>query len=191
MATFTEQLVRERARRQTTFRSADALLKESSVRSPPSQNYDIFLSHSVLDAEIVLGLKLMLEDLGRSVYVDWIDDYQLDRSRVTPATADRLRQRMRQCRSLMYLYTQNSPSSKWMPWELGFSDGHHGAVAIVPVTVQPQQNFQGQEYLGIYPWVGVAIPLAGIPELRIQKNQFDYRSWQTWKVAPRDFRVTA
>ena len=35
--------------------------------------YDIFLSHSSSDAEIVAGLKLEIEDLGFSVYVDWIE----------------------------------------------------------------------------------------------------------------------
>ena len=75
-----------------------------------------FLSHSIRDAEPILGLKAFLEAAGRSVYVDWITDPQLDRKAVSGATAEALRSRMRQCDSLFYVYLRNSQCSRWMPW---------------------------------------------------------------------------
>ncbi|MOA50153.1 hypothetical protein D3C78_1731370 [compost metagenome] len=55
---------------------------------------------------------------------------------------------------MMYIATGNSSSSKWMPWELGFFDGHKpGRVAILPLLDSENQNFLGQEYLGLYPVV--------------------------------------
>lgn len=70
---------------------------------------------------LIAGLKLILEDLGYSVYVDW-NDNQLDPNNVTPETAKMLRERMKQCKSLIYAFSENASSSKWMPWELGYFD---------------------------------------------------------------------
>ncbi len=48
----------------------------------------LFLSHSTSDAEIILGVKGVLEDYGKTVYVDWLEDPQLDRRNVTAASAE-------------------------------------------------------------------------------------------------------
>jgi hypothetical protein len=42
-----------------------------------------------------------------------------------------------------------------MPWECGFFDGLKGRVAICPLTPSPQveDEYSGQEYLGLYPYV--------------------------------------
>lgn len=113
--------------------------------------FDVFLSHSIRDAVLILGLKRVLEADGRSVYVDWIEDPQLDRSRVSAGTAAHLRKRMKDCRSLVYATSQNAAISRWMPWELGFFDGTHGPdrVAICPITTGVG-NYAGAEYIGLY-----------------------------------------
>jgi len=115
--------------------------------------FDIFMSHSYEDAEIIAGAKLIIEqNSGLTVYVDWIEDAQADRSRVTPGTADMLRQRMNHCRFLLYATSRSSPNSKWMPWELGYFDGlKGGSVGILPIVQSTDDSFKGQEYLGLYP----------------------------------------
>lgn len=136
--------------------TARSIIQESVKRqdAAPAQQYDIFLSHSSEDAEVVLGIYEILTSRGHKVYVDWIDDSQLDRSRVTSATADLLRDRMRSSKSMLFITTKNSSSSKWMPWELGFFDGHRrGLVGILPVMMNETDVFVGQEYLGLYPKV--------------------------------------
>ena len=144
-----------RGRGVKSLRPAEWVLREASS-GRPSQYFDVFLSHSFLDAELVLRLKELLEDTGLTVYVDWIDDNDFDRRRVTPATADRLRLRMEHSRSLIFAVTESSPSSKWMPWELGYFDGHKsGHVAILPL-VDASPTFLGQEYVGLYPHVKVS-----------------------------------
>lgn len=153
MPLFTKAELRARAARATVGTRATTLLAASARAYSPAKTYDIFLSHAFLDAEAVLGLKLTLEDQGLSVYVDWIDDPQLDRAKVTRANAQTLRNRMRTCRSLFYAASSNSESSKWMSWELGYFDGYRGKVAIVPVVESYQSSFEGQEYLSLYPWV--------------------------------------
>lgn len=87
------------------------------------KEYDIFLSHSFQDAETVYLLYAYLKSLGWSVYVDWIEDSQLDRQNVTRATAELLRIQMKRSRILVYASSNVSKDSKWMPWELGFLMG--------------------------------------------------------------------
>lgn len=129
------------------------ILSESVKAFDEGKTFDIFLSHSYMDKDTIKGVyKTLRETWGYSVYIDWIEDKELDRSKVNADTARQLQTRMRRCRSLLFTTTENSSNSKWMPWELGFMDGFRkGHVAILPVTDAP--TFDGQEYLGMYPFV--------------------------------------
>jgi len=123
----------------------------------PYDEFDIFLSHSYRDKEIIPYLKKELEDMGYSVYVDWITDKLLSREQVTKETAKVLQKRMKQSKFLFFATSENSPNSKWMPWELGYFDGiKNKRVAILPISKEENdfsENFKGQEYLGLYCWV--------------------------------------
>lgn len=155
MALLVESKVRAAARAaaQRKFVSTASLLQES--RNPTRTSHDIFLSHSRLDSELILGVKIALESTGRSVYVDWIDDPQLDRSKVSPATAQALRKRMAQSSALFYVHSSNAVASRWMPWELGYFDGLKGNVAILPVVESSSSRYRGEEYLGLYPHAAI------------------------------------
>ncbi|GAA2453773.1 hypothetical protein [Agromyces soli] len=155
------------ARAQYQFGGAREVLRKSVANA--EGRYDIFLSHSLRDAELILGVREILQRTGKRVYVDWIDDPQLDRSHVTRATAAQLRGRMIQCSSLVYAATPASTASKWMPWELGFFDGHKGpeAVAIMQLVDFAGQSV-GQEYLGIYP--KIERTSTGAPEVTQREN---------------------
>ena len=137
-------------------------LKKSIVASESASNrnldyerFNVFLSHSYLDKDIVFSIKNYLEEHGMSVYVDWIDEPELNRSSVDAKTAATLRQRMSQCESLLFATSSNSTSSKWMPWECGYFDGINGKVAIFPIVKSDENSFTGQEYLGLYPYIDV------------------------------------
>jgi len=191
MVTFTENRIRKRAQRSTGgFRDATTVLKEEVASAKKKSSFDVFLSHSTSDAQIILGVKGILEDYGKSVYVDWLDDPQLDRRHVTPATAEVIRSRMNQSKSLVYVHTINSGSSKWMPWELGYFDGFNGAVAIFPIS-KSGESFEGQEYLGIYPYIDEAPPRnSSTNQLWINRSSADSKNWGSWLNAPRTFRKT-
>lgn len=121
-----------------------------------SATYDIFLSHASEDAIIIKAVRDELTDAGYSVYVDWIDDPQLERSHVNTATAALLRDRMKQCKSLLFATSSAARKSVWMPWELGFMDAFTKTrVAIVPIVPDDDadKGFKGQEYLGLYPYL--------------------------------------
>lgn len=91
------------------------LREETDLNRKSIKSYDIFLSHNFLDAEIIYGLKKLLEENGFSVFVDWIEAPDLDRTKVVPETADYLRKTMKRNSSLLYAVSDNSSGSKWMP----------------------------------------------------------------------------
>lgn len=154
MALFKESSLRSRAAVGTpVFESASTMLAKKVTASANVQQFDIFLSHSFDDKDIVYGIWLSLEDMGYKVYVDWIQDRNLSRNKVTKETAEVLRYRMRNSKSLFFATSSSSSASMWMPWELGFKDGHNQKAAILPITQTDTQNYIGQEYLGIYPYI--------------------------------------
>lgn len=168
MALFTEERLRNRVRneliksvsRNETFETKAKTILNESVKqqrlfSETAKTYDIFLSHSSGDVGLVAGLKLEIEDLGYTVYVDWIEDPQLNRANVSRETALLLQKRMRQCNTLIYAFSENASGSKWMPWELGYFDGIKGTVAVLPISKTTKSNFQGSEYLGIYFYIQI------------------------------------
>lgn len=185
MALLTESALRSLAteyRSTRVLKSADTLLREAAMT--PETSFDVFLSHSVKDADVILGIVAALKQQGLKVYVDWIVDSQMDRSRVTPETAERLRQRMRQSASLVYAHSNQSGSSKWMPWELGYFDGFRSAVAILPVAQTTQESFAGQEYLGLYPYIdGSGLTLwvnRGVAPERLFRGPTGYKQFGEW-----------
>lgn len=136
------------ATRWVTKSLAESALRTAAAASA-STDYDIFLSHSSEDAQVIAGVKTLLEQEGASVYVYWAEENQV--ALVTTSTAAKLRVRMNHCRSLIYASSQASPQSKWMPRELGYFDGRKpGHVAIMPLP-SSSATFTGQEYLGLYP----------------------------------------
>lgn len=135
-------------------KSSTTVIREDARAKSSYERFDIFLSHASSDADLILGVRAILESQGYKVYVDWIEDAQLDRNHVTPGTAELLRGRMRQSNSLIWVATEAASSSKWMPWELGYFDGMKPKhVAILPLVDNAFETFKGQEYLALYPLI--------------------------------------
>jgi hypothetical protein len=152
-----------------------AVLREAIRADSEDATYDVFLCHSIGDAELIQGAKAILEKQQLSVYVDWIVDPQMDRSAVTAETAKKLRSRMKHCRSLLYVYSRNSRRSRWMPWELGYFDGYNGAVAVLPITADDGTiDFSQEEYLEIY------------PKVELQSAGLFVNRTKTWPVKAQD-----
>lgn len=150
------------AARSYVSKSASQILTEDSRRFSLTDQYDIFLSHTYQDADVIYGIRSIIEKLGLKVYVDWMDGPALDRGKVTAQTAQILRDRMQNCSSLVYVHSPNATQSVWMPWELGYFDGlkpRH--VWILPMVSEYDSEFKGQEYLGLYPPIEKLDALAG------------------------------
>jgi hypothetical protein len=149
MTLYTESYFRDRAGSVTAGAAANSLRTASKSATG---NFDIFLSHSVRDARVILGVRDWLTSQGLRVYVDWIDDPEMDRAAVSPATAARLREQMQQSRSLIYATSRAAQKSRWMPWELGYFDALKGSVrvSVMPLDSSSSNDFIGEEYLGLY-----------------------------------------
>lgn len=124
----------------------------------------------------------MLEDYGFSVYIDWIDDPQLERTKVNKESASVLRNRMKSSRSLLYVTSANSAQSKWTPWELGFKDGSSGRAAILPVVSDEtdEDAYVGVEYLGLYPYLSEHKSTGGANRLWINWTHTNYIDLGAW-----------
>ncbi|MGN7805780.1 hypothetical protein ACTJKE_24190 [Ensifer sp. 22521] len=118
-------------------------------------HYDIFLSQTTRDAEIVLGVYSILVDMGYAVFCDWLEAPSPRRDEVTPANAEFIRDMMRISDTLLFLDTYNADQSLWMCWELGWFDGSKGLVAILPVLPEGMRYYRQREFLGLYPYVEV------------------------------------
>lgn len=190
----TEKEVRNRLARErlgglsgiiTESRKASEILeksfKDQQSTSNKSKTYDIFLSHSTKDKELVAGTKLILEDLGYSVYIDWIEDPQMNRSTVSKETAELLQKRMQNCKCLFYAFSTNSGQSKWMPWECGYFDGiKNGKVAVLPISVNNDKSFRGTEYLGLYYYLTIQKSQAGPIRIFIRESEESYIVYEDW-----------
>lgn len=157
-----EAIAAGQAARSYVTKTASQILTEDSRRFSSTDRYDVFLSHSYQDADMIHGIKSIIEKMGLKVYVDWIDDSGLDRGKVTTRTARTLRERMRTCSCLVYVHSPNATQSVWMPWELGYFDGFKPShVWILPLVSEFDSEFKGQEYLGLYPPIEKLDALAG------------------------------
>ncbi|WP_112196663.1 TIR domain-containing protein [Pseudomonas sp. LG1E9] len=179
MAILTEAEVIARSR---TVSRSTKLIKSSNEAYASSETFDVFLSHSSNEpSEIIFGIKGLLEDAQLKVYLDKVDDPQMSPAHVTPETAEILRVRMRQSRSLLYVYSRHSTQSRWMPWELGFFDGVKGTVGILPVVQHTQNIFKGEEYLGVYPYVDfVGVANSSDKKLWINSSVNEYADLARW-----------
>lgn len=165
------------------MKSAGRVLLDEASSFSEYRTYDIFLSHSSLDADIILALKTELNNLGLSIYVDWIEDPQLDRNHVTKTTARMLQQRMKNCKCLLYAISESAVTSKWMPWELGYFDGLKSRVALIPVLDNPNFNnsYRGQEYLSLYPYITKDFPRDGNSQiLWVFTDSGSYSTFASW-----------
>jgi len=183
MAYLTEAELRRKFRLTTDSLqvTASAILKEATTTT-----FDVFLSHSSKEPEPILaGIKIYLEEAGFSVYVDKYTDPLIAEDGVTKRTASILRRRMRQSKSLLYVHSRFSKSSRWMPWELGFFDGHKGKVGVLPVTLQQEELFKGEEYLNLYPYVDVT-EHNGSKYYWIHKSRHEWLGFGKW-IGGQDF----
>lgn len=181
MPYLTESEVYARASQTTQGLQKSAALVLKDHRATDQDSFDVFLSHSTAEPEqALLGIKGYLEDLGLKVYVDKYSDPHLSPDSVTKDTAEVLRRRLRQSQALLYVYSRHSSKSRWMPWELGFFDGYNGKIGIVPVTVDQEEAFKGEEYLNLYPYVDRVSDKQGQQRLWINRTAREYAPLAGW-----------
>lgn len=192
MAFLRESEIRTRARRRA---GAEGVSVDESLRRAARQRrsrYDIFLSQTIRDAEIVLGVYDFLTEKGYVVFCDWIDAPEADRNRVTPTNAAFIREMMSVSDTLLFLDTNNANQSLWMCWELGWFDGGRGPVGVLPVLPDQKRYYRGREFLGLYPYLEideegrlkVVRPVVAGPNGIMLFEAPNFRSFDAWRTDP-------
>lgn len=150
--TLTREYIKQEAKKRNVLEKEREIISKNEylVSSRKDKKYDIFLSHSSKDKEVVNTLYAMFNECGYTVYVDWLDDLGLDRNNVTIKTANILKQRMDNSRGLSCVVSPNLPKSIWCPWEIGYFDGKKNGMCCVFVISDDGKPYKGQEYLGLY-----------------------------------------
>jgi hypothetical protein len=151
-----ESDMRARAQQRAKRTGASVTASLQGAARHRAKRYDIFLSQTIRDAELVLGVYDFLESRGLTAFCDWIENPATDRRAVTPANAGFIRNVMSVSDSLLFLDTEKSAQSLWMCWELGWFDGRNGHVAVLPLSSSEQHAYRGREFLGLYPYVELA-----------------------------------
>jgi len=181
MSYLTEAEVKTRASllMEATHKTARSILLEAPIVT--TANFDVFLSHSPTEPDLILlGVKAMLEDEGLIVYIENYGDPAVSPISVTPVMANVLRNRMRQSNTFLYVHSQHSTTSRWMPWSLGFFDGLKGAVGIIPVTHHEEETFKGMEYLNLYPYVDVTMSGSNERQFWIRRSSNVFAPLGAW-----------
>ncbi|WP_414476224.1 hypothetical protein [Microvirga sp. M2] len=195
MAFLRDTEIRARGRRRAKAQGVSAEEVLTRVSRQPRSHYDIFLSQTIRDAEIVLGVYDLLTSLGYDVFCDWIEAPAVDRSEVTPANAALVRAIMGVSDTFVFLDTDGAAQSLWMCWELGWFDGGRGPIAVLPVLPDGEHYYRGREFLGLYPYVEVdeqgrlkvVRPVVAGPGGVMIFEAPNSRSFESWRTDPRDF----
>lgn len=152
MSFLVEGVVRARGRQTAaaTGLSARNLLKARARVEKP--RYDVFLSQALKDEDLVLGVhSILTEDLGLSVFCDWIEAGRSDHSGTTPDDAAYIRQKMLASSGLIFIDSEHAADSNWMSWEIGWFDGAKGRVCVLPLVPDADGQYRLRQYLGLYP----------------------------------------
>lgn len=148
MPSFTSWAQLENILRQLPAADLAAYVRSARSRQPEGLT---FLSHSSKDERLLPAVVAVLEAHGARVYLDDLDpELSTARGRTI---ADILRARIKACRKFIVLATDNVRASRWVPWELGLSDGHKTtySTAIFPaVQIPASAEWVRLEYLGAY-----------------------------------------
>ena len=96
-----------------------------------AKDFDVFISHSIANTALVDRLLQHLNDLGLVAFVDWKNDSEdLKRSKSNQFTAEVIKLRLRQSKSLLLIRSKESDSSIWVAWELGYFSALNRQITI-------------------------------------------------------------
>lgn len=103
---------------------------------------------------------------------------------MTKSSAKLIQSRLKASKTLLLAISTNAAMSKWMPWELGYVDGHTNKCAIIPVSKEriPPKSFRGTEYLLLYPFIKKAQTENGEDKLWVIESEYSYSIFNSWLI---------
>ena len=107
---------------------------ESQYNLEAHKVFHVFLSHSLHDQDRLLKLKVLLNSLNLTVYLDWTEDRAALQRKLTNAdTAKVIMERIKNSQSMMYVLTPSSLSSAWASWELGYAHALGKKICVLKI----------------------------------------------------------
>lgn len=111
-----------------------------------------FLCHSHKDETLAKGLVVIFREAGLNLYIDWQDHTMPE----TPnsETARKIQEKIKKAAIFLFLATENSKTSRWCPWEIGYADSSIKPIYVIPTS--DGYGTYGNEYLQLYPHIDEA-----------------------------------
>ena len=79
--------------------------------------------------------------------------------------------------------------SAWMKWEMGWKDGHNNRTAVLPIEKEGTDDWNGQQFLGLYPYVsGGPIKKSFKEALWIHRSESCYVRFDAWLSGKEPFQ---
>ena len=158
-----DRIVTESLDRSRTF-------DDRAVRSASGPT--VFISHKHNDLPDLKGFLLYLTNHYNVVpYIDSMDRKLPDMTNAE--TALRIKSVIESCDRFILLATNNALKSKWCNWEVGIADktkysSHY--MAVLPMYEIGSNKYEGNEYLGIYPYIDEDVDSKGNSILVVKYN---------------------
>lgn len=106
------------------------------------KEYDYFISHSSRDSSSVQKLIQAVNQRGKNVFCDWINDVDyLKRHLLCEATLNVLEKRMEQSNAMIFVLSENSLNSVWCKYELNFFTELGKPIYYISKESINEQNF--------------------------------------------------
>lgn len=134
------------------YENTDPVIRE--IFDQNAKSFDVLVSHSSSDIKFIKKVLLFLKYSKGGIrgYVDWQDPTLPP---ITDAiTAQRLKERIKRARKVIYVVTNESLKSVWCSWEIGFADSAKGINDIAILAIKPNNGrWKNNEFLQQYPWI--------------------------------------
>lgn len=150
MAILTKSRLNSVTEGQLGYSNYTRTLNEVKNQARSTATTTIFLSHSHSDAVMIDKVVVLLSKSGVTVYIDRTDSGLPPTT--GPATAARIKTKIKEQKKFILVATDNAIQSKWCNWELGYGDSQKfdQNIALLPLA-ENSGTWQGNEYLAIYP----------------------------------------
>lgn len=132
----------------------ESLQKSVQCFSASTAQTSVFLSHKHSDKLELKRVKKLLEELGISVYIDWLDDSMPEKTR--GETGVIIKQKIKDYDKFILVATEDAIKSQWCNWELGLGDAvkyDKDKIALFPLRNDGYSAWSGTEYMEIYPTI--------------------------------------
>ena len=154
MAILTKGQFEQIAQSLSGTRGLRGIINETRSFSKAESITSIFLSHSHLDKREIEQAKIVFENLGFKIYVDWADQTMPEKT--NGQTALKIKNQIINGNDKFVLIaTNNAIASKWCNWEVGIADSFKLSkkkMALLPLA-DNSGTWDGNEYLQIYPHI--------------------------------------